>query len=181
MEKVKNFNVLEKIALDLGAIDAKVFSADQIVVEDRVRLKCMVGCPFYGKTLKCPPYTPSTDDFRNILKEYNFAMIIKLKLPEIISESGHYRTLLTILLEIERAAFNQGYTFATVFYAGHCRLCEKCNVENGTCLNPMMSRFSAEAMGINLLKTAKNVGMELKIPTSDNKIPLTPMAILLID
>jgi predicted metal-binding protein len=108
-------------------------------------------------------------------------MIIKLKLPEIISESGHYRTLLTILLEIERAAFNQGYTFATVFYAGHCRLCEKCNVENGTCLNPMISRFSAEAMGINLLKTAKNVGMELKIPTSDNKIPLTPMAILLID
>jgi predicted metal-binding protein len=45
----------------------------------------------------------------------------------------------------------------------------------------MISRFSAEAMGINLLKTAKNVGMELKIPTSDNKIPLTPMAILLID
>lgn len=209
MEKTDNYKILEKLAMDLGAINAEVIPADQIIVEDRVRLKCMVGCPAYGKTLKCPPYTPSTDDFRKIIKEYSFAMIIKLKLPDIIEESlvkniqmkngearlrnqelssmkrpdfsDHYRTMLTNLLEIERAAFNQGYTFAIAFYAGHCRLCEKCNVKNGICLNPMTARFSCEAMGINMLKTAKNAGIELMISTADNKIPLTPIAIILID
>ncbi|PKL67819.1 MAG: hypothetical protein CVV28_03580 [Methanobacteriales archaeon HGW-Methanobacteriales-1] len=45
----------------------------------------------------------------------------------------------------------------------------------------MMSRFAAEAMGINMLKTAENAGMELKFCTEDNPTPITPMAILLID
>ena len=65
------------------------------------------------------------------------------------------------------------------FFAGRCMLCEKCNVENGTCLNPQMARFSPEAMGINMLKTAKNAGMDLKFHSEDTTI--TPMAILLID
>jgi predicted metal-binding protein len=54
-------------------------------------------------------------------------------------------------------------------------------VENGICLNPMMARFAAEAMGINLLKTAKNAGMDLKFHTEWNSTLITPMAILLID
>jgi hypothetical protein len=92
--------------------------------------------------------------------------------------SSPYKNSLMDLLELERAAFNLGYTFATVFFAGRCMLCEKCNVENGICKNPMIARFSAEAMGINLLKTAENAGMELKF--SQDSSP-TPMAILLID
>jgi predicted metal-binding protein len=91
--------------------------------------------------------------------------------------SVHYKNALIDLLELERAAFNMGYTFATVFFAGHCMLCEKCDVENGICNNPMIARFSAESMGINLLKTAENAGMELKFNSSEP----TGMAVLLID
>jgi len=150
-----------------------------------------------------------------MLKEYNFAMIVKLKPSELSNGlkakynidmeeksarlgdqyqdinkmsssiwsdfSGHYKNSLMDLLELERAAFNRGYTFATVFFAGRCLLCEECDVKSGLCRNPVIARFSAESMGINLSKTAENAGMELKFHTEDNSNSITPMAILLID
>ncbi len=209
MEK-SDYNILEEIALEMGCPEAKVISADDVVVEDRVRLKCIVGCPYYGKGLRCPPYTPSVDEFRKMLNDYSFAMVIKVKPQEISDEimakykdekeharlrdqyndinkisssvwadfSGYYKKSLMELLELESEAFKLGYTFATVFFAGRCLLCEKCSVETGSCMNPMIARFSAEAMGINLLKTAKNSGMELKFDPNNDP---TPMAILLID
>lgn len=204
-----DYRVLEKLALDLGVAYAKVIPAEKVVVEERVRLKCMV-CPYYGKNLKCPPHTPSIQEFQKIVHEYNSAMIVKLKPPEIskkITEYCHekgdevrlwnkdlnnlspvlwsdisdiYRTMLTDLLEMERTAFNQGYALAMAFFGGRCLLCENCNLDNG-CQNALMARFSAEAMGINVLKTAENVGMELEFPSEGNQSPITPIAILLID
>jgi predicted metal-binding protein len=209
MPKNDDYSVLEKFALDLGVASAKIISTEKVVVEDRVRLKCMV-CPYYGKNLKCPPYTPSIEKFRRMLNDYSTAMIVKLKPPEISGKiakygqtkgeesrlwnqdlnnlsptiwadiSNIYKTMLTDLLEIERAAFNQGYTFAVAFFGGRCLLCENCGMDNG-CQNALMARFSAEAMGINVLKTAKNARMEIKFPSEGNKTPITPIAILLID
>lgn len=210
---IEDYKVLERIALEMGCPEAKVISADDVVIEDRVRLKCMVGCPYYGNGLRCPPYTPSVDEFRKMLNDYSFAMVVKVKPQKISDEvmakyklgkdkkkhvrlrdqyndvdkisssvwadfSGPYRNSLMDLLELESAAFKLGYAFATVFFAGRCMLCEKCNVENDACMNPMIARFSAEAMGINLLKTAENAGMELKFNQDSSP---TPMAILLID
>ena len=54
----EKFDFLRKRALELGAADAKIFPANHVVVEDRVVLKCKIGCNNYGKTLACPPYTP---------------------------------------------------------------------------------------------------------------------------
>ena len=211
MQNIENYKDLEKLALERGYPEANAIPVDNVVVEDRVRLRCIIGCPHYGKGLRCPPYTPSIDEFRKMLNDYSFAMIIRLKKPKISNElkakynlgnlegsdrlqgqyndldkksqelwsdfSNSYKNALIDLLELERAAFNMGYTFATVFFAGHCMLCEKCNVENGICNNPVIARFSAESMGINLLKTAESAGMELKFNSDDP----TGMAILLID
>nr|WP_319373926.1 DUF2284 domain-containing protein [uncultured Methanobacterium sp.] len=209
MPKNDNYRVLEKFALDLGVASAKIIPAEKVVVEDRVRLKCMV-CPYYGKNLKCPPYTPNIEEFKRMLNDYTTAMIVKLKPPEISGKiakyeqikgeksrlwnhdlnnlsptiwadiSNIYKTMLTDLLEIERTAFNQGYAFAIAFFGGKCLLCENCDLDNG-CQNALMARFSAEAMGINVLKTAENVGMELKFPSEGNRTPITPIALLLID
>ncbi|OPY23823.1 MAG: hypothetical protein A4E27_01388 [Methanobacterium sp. PtaU1.Bin242] len=205
--------VLKKAALGLGCAEAKVIPADQIVVEDRVRLRCMIGCPTYGRNLRCPPYAPSVDSFRKILNDYSVAMVIRIKPPEISEEllekykpknkdfrlwdryqdpvtvtstiwndySQIYKSMLMVLLELERAAFKQGYPLATAFFGGKCMLCEKCNVEGGVCLYPLMSRYASEAMGVNLLKTAENAGMKLQFSNEDDPTPITPMAILLID
>jgi len=214
MVKTDNYQALEKEALKLGCTEAKVIPADQIVVEDRVRLRCMIGCPTYGKNLRCPPYTPSVDSFRNILNDYSVAMVIRIKPPE-ISEilqdkykpknrgedrfwdrykdpdtaasatwsdfSEIYKSMLMVLLEVERAAFKQGYPLATGFFGGRCMLCEECNVKEGVCLNPVMSRFASEAMGINLSKTAENAGIQLQFKGEDDPSQITLMAILLID
>ena len=50
-------------------------------------------------------------------------------------------------------------------------------MDNGECQYPIMSRFASESMGINLVKTAKNAGMELKF---NPKVP-TAMAVMLIN
>ena len=81
------------------------------------------------------------------------------------------------MLELEKAAFNEGYTFAVAFVNGSCRLCEKCNLENGICLHPNMARIPEHAVGINMKKTTE-AGMALKFPIKGNP---EPMALLLID
>ena len=63
------FDFLKDLALELGAAEAKIIPADEIVVENRVVLKCRVGCKEFGKTLMCPPYAPSVDEFRKSLSE----------------------------------------------------------------------------------------------------------------
>ena len=82
MTGLEDYQYLEKLALDAGVHSAKVITAKQIVVEGRVRLKCEVGCPVYGKYLKCPPHVPSVDEFRKVLNDYRYAMIVRYKQPE---------------------------------------------------------------------------------------------------
>jgi predicted metal-binding protein len=226
--QIDNYRVLEKKALKLGFASAKIILMDDVVIEDRLRLQCMVSCSHYGKNLKCPPYAPSMDEFRKMLNEYSFAMVVKFKPPEISDEiiakynlaegaenpqnmdkvtivqelenqlitanetqdidkmalmrsdfAESYKNALMDLLELEKAAFKQGYTLATVFFYGACWLCEKCNIETGICRNPRISRYSTEVAGINIVKTAENAGMGFKFPIKDDE--LGGLVLLLID
>ena len=90
--EAEKFQFLVKLALENGAADAKIIPANKVVVEDRVVLKCKVGCNHYGKTLACPPYTPSAEEFRKIVSEYSYAMFMKFKSkaeadPEVLQET----------------------------------------------------------------------------------------------
>ena len=75
--KSKEFDFLEKLAVDQGAVEAKVMPTSQIVVEDRAILKCRAGCASYGKRLTCPPYVPTVAEFRKMLKDYKYALLAK--------------------------------------------------------------------------------------------------------
>ncbi len=206
--KSRQFDFLKKSALELGAIDAKVVRSDRIFVEDRVTLKCRAGCVGYGKKLTCPPHVPTPEEFRRILGEYQYALLVKFKSPaqtddDVVRSIYKYwldpaapadkkekaskfwneyfdysKDLHLKMLELEKAAFNEGYTFAIAFVNGSCRLCEKCNVEKGICLHPNMARIPEHAVGINMKKTAQEAGMALKFPIKGNP---EPMALLLID
>jgi predicted metal-binding protein len=201
------FNFLEKLAMDLGAAEAKVIPARDIVVEDRVVLKCQAGCASYGKRLRCPPYAPTVDQFRRMLRDYTHALLLKfttaveadaevarsyLRLqydPEAPKEkkgeierfksafNSDRKRMNLAVLELEKAAFNKGYTLA-VGFSGPCLLCDECNVKGGLCLHPTMARFPEHAVGINVKKTAKKAWMTLRFPFS--RTP-EPMALLLID
>ena len=69
-------------AVELGGSEAKIIQSDQVLVEDRVRMKCMIPrCPFYGMSLNCPPYAPTPQDIRPILQEYHRGIFIRLGVP----------------------------------------------------------------------------------------------------
>jgi predicted metal-binding protein len=136
------FDFLRTLALSLGAAEARVILAEDVVVENRVVLKCRVGCDDYGKKLTCPPYTPKVDEFRKMLKDYRHAMVVKFKSPaeadkdtsrsllrsqydptmsrDLREKASKFwsdwksdkKRILLAVLELERAAFNRGYTFA---------------------------------------------------------------------
>jgi predicted metal-binding protein len=191
--KVREFDFLLEKAKQLGALDAKIIRSDEVVVEDRVLLKCRTGCDSYGKKFVCPPFTPTLDEFRKMLKEYKKALIVKFPVeaeaeedvgrslqknqysPEIPSDlrdrtnkfwemwSGDKRRILLSMLELEKAAFNRGYTLALSLTAGSCALCTKCNME-AKCSHPTMARYPEHALGVNVKKTLKKAGMSIKFP-----------------
>jgi predicted metal-binding protein len=75
------FAFLVDAARTLGAADAKVIPASDVVVENRVPLKCRAGCIGYGKKLTCPPHVPTPDEFRKVLAEYRYALLVKFISP----------------------------------------------------------------------------------------------------
>jgi len=204
----EKFEFLAKLALDNGAADAKIIPADKVVVEDRVVLKCKVGCTHYGKTLACPPYTPSAEEFRKIVSEYNYALFMKFKskaeadpemlkkivvaetdpsVPKEVKEKAakfwadwkdDKRKMLQSVVDLEKAAMSKGYSLAIAFVSGHCQLCEKCNTETRICVHPNLARWSEDAVGVNVRKTASNAGIQVSFPFAKNP---ESFALLLID
>ncbi len=204
----EKFAFLSKRALELGAADAKVISASSVVVEDRVVLKCKVGCSNYGKTLACPPYTPTAEEFRKIVSEYSYALFMKFtskaeaepELQKLLSKPANdpaltdeskekiakfwaswkqdKRGMLESVVALEKEAMRSGYSLAIAFVSGHCQLCEKCSLETKVCVHPELARYSEDAVGVNVRKTAKNAGIEYVFPFPKNP---ESFALLLID
>jgi predicted metal-binding protein len=205
---LEKFDFLRKTALEMGAADAKVIPADKVVVEDRVVLKCKVGCVNYGKTLMCPPFAPTPAEFRKIVKEYSYALFMKFKSkaaadpevakhlskaendpsfpPEIKEKVKAFwaawkedkHKMLETVVNLEKAAMSEGYNLAVGLVSGACQLCEKCDVKTKNCAHPTMARYSEDGVGVNVKKTAKNAGIPVTFPFED-----TPesFALLLID
>jgi predicted metal-binding protein len=204
----EKFQFLVKLALETGAADAKIFTADKVVIEDRVVLKCKVGCNHYGETLACPPYTPTADQFRKIVSEYSYAMFMKYTTTATADKEVYpylmtYQTdpkvsqeikdkaaafwqgwkdskykMLQSVVGLEKAAMRQGYSLAMSFISGHCQLCEKCNTETGICRHPELMRISEDAIGVNVKKTAANSGIHYQFPFTSSA---DSFALLLIE
>ena len=66
-------------AQELGASEAVAIPATDIVVDERATLKCLAPlCSFYGTNLMCPPTVMPVSEFKNILKSYCYAILIKI-------------------------------------------------------------------------------------------------------
>jgi predicted metal-binding protein len=206
--KAIEFDFIKNKALELDALDCKIISVTDVYVENRIPLKCRVGCVGYGKKLTCPPYVPTPNEFREILNEYEYAALLKFKSPakadhetvcsiyknwldpdvetdlkvkaeKFWDEYFDYSNIIhNKMLELEKVAFNQGYTLALAFVNGSCKLCKSCNLKEKICVHPSLARIPEHAVGINMKKTAKAAGMELKFPFSGQPEPMT---LLLID
>lgn len=201
------FETLKTLALNLGAIDAKIIPVKKIVIENRVVLKCSLGCEKYGKTLACPPHAPTPEKFRQLVGEYNYAMFMQFKstaelAPELIkylaktpdntvpaeirakveqfwlSWKNDGKRQLDTVIQLEKAAAKEGFILAAGFVSGSCTICPKCNVKKGICIHPEMRRFSEEGLGVNVKATAEKAGMVFTLPFNKNP---ESYALLLID
>ena len=181
----------------LGADRAAPLPAAAVVVDERVRLKCRVPlCSSYGHNLMCPPHVPEPDETRAALARYDDALLVQQRIPvtqaevdaaldgrtyaesraaattpggcenEVVAAQNAFAKLMSAL---EREAFKLGYRFAAAFAGGDCVLCPVCEgVVDGVCRHPFAARPSMEAVGIDVVATARAAGLEVVLPALDH-------------
>lgn len=165
-------------AVELGAADAKMITRDEVIVEDRVPLKCRIPrCPHYGESPNCPPYTPSAEEMRRIVQEYHHGIFIRLLIPsdqiagkEAVEENRLHpfrKKIQEIVSKLESEAFYDGYPLAMGFSAGSCKRTFCPDVECAAmtpgkgCRFPLWSRPSMESVGMNVYAMAAKAGWEI--------------------
>jgi predicted metal-binding protein len=195
-QKVESdLNFLCQEAKKLGAEDAVVVKASDILVDPRATLKCQVPiCIYYGNSLMCPPYVMKASEFQEILSKYAHAVLVQVEIsfPEeliqaameadnlaaLLKDKDYLQPLLPsmnkyneLINKIEAAAFNLGYRFAAGFTGGPCILCDECVTKQPgeSCRHPFKARPAMEAMGIDVLKTAEKAGLTAN-PSAMNNI-----------
>ena len=171
-----------KLALEHGASAAAIVSTDQIVVDERVRMKCRFPlCAHYGACMNCPPYTGSIEEMQKRVKLYQFAIVCKLDTPSdhLVSQGANSKgaesekglkdlqLLYKIVSTIESTAFYDGYYLATGFTSASCKLiwckdlpCQALQEGKG-CRFQARSYASMEAMGIDVYRLATSLGWDI--------------------
>ena len=84
MKSNPNIKLLEEKAKELGANEAILIPTASIVVENKTILKCIFGCNGWGSRV-CPPFIPTVNEFREMLKEYQWALLVDWKSDNILS------------------------------------------------------------------------------------------------
>lgn len=186
-------------AREFGATYAALMPADQVVVDERVRLKCAVPvCQGYGNYLHCPPNIMSVAEFRVVLERFSVALLVQVESERNSTDldaeglagknaaelealiHGEPNLLLgRIINQVEAEAFKAGYYYASGFSGGICILCPTCvSVASGKpCRRPYEARPSMEGVGIDVFKTAANAGLPISF-SSDQPVRWTGLVLL---
>ncbi|MDH7594487.1 MAG: DUF2284 domain-containing protein [Methanomicrobiales archaeon] len=164
--------------------DAVPIASGDIVVSQWVRFKCRYGCKGYAKHLGCPPYTPSVEETRQMISEYETGLLLRFEgipghpdlKPDEIPMDFHpfFRDLILwvngTVHYLEKMAFYDGFYKAFGMGAYPCIYCEHqhCVAEEETgivdesvrrkCRHLDLVRPSMEGAGIDVFATARNAG-----------------------
>lgn len=162
-------------AIELGATDAKVINTKMIVIDERVRAKCLIpACSKSGICGHCPPYTLDLDVMRKIVNNFHYALFSKIEVaseeitvPRVLKNGQHVRTVINnheIVSKIEAEAFYDGYYLAMALADGSCKsyFCPDIDcsalLPGQACRHPRRARPSMEALGIDVYLLATRVG-----------------------
>jgi predicted metal-binding protein len=164
-------------AIALGATRAAIVKAKDIIVDERVVLKCQIPrCFGYGTCAHCPPHTMKPGELRQILEGYRWAVFFIVDVPSGIivrdkatlkEREAAYQKIFHIVNDIESMAFYEGHYLAFGFAAGSCRhtFCssqESCQaLEGKRCRISLRSRPSMEAVGIDVYKMVARSGWDI--------------------
>jgi len=150
-----------QLAKELNMVDALIVSPNQISFDIRAILKCRWGCEdFRPGNIRCDNRRTTYQERIEMVKRYNHILFV---------HSHDARTLSAAVLEIERTAFLDGYTFA--FAIRTCNLCETCSVKQGNpCPTPDKVRPCDSSFGIDVYKTTRNLGLPCEVLKSKGDI-----------
>jgi predicted metal-binding protein len=139
------------LALERGADHATVIDTASIITAPWVRLKCQFGCYGFGRSLCCPPHTPTPEQTRQVLDSYTRALLLHrhwLKGYNVLEEFNE------MVVDLEKTIFLDGYYKAWALGSGPCRRCKRCNITD-TCMHADRARPAMEACGIDVFATAR--------------------------
>ena len=177
-------------AIDGGAKDVVVLATDDIIIDPRVRLKCLIPrCHGSGTCRNCPPYGLSIGEVRSKVSGYRKAVFFRVAANErALTSPGIPGSLKTGLVDKEGALIVVGAFYILCcqivaliekharrlgceplgFTAGDCRnvLCffqGSCRAlkDKERCRHPDLSRPAMEASGMNVFRMAANVGWDI--------------------
>ncbi len=166
-------------AITLGATDAKIITTDMVMIDERVRAKCMYPkCEHFGTSANCPPYSMEPAQTRILVDRFRYAIFFRVKVPtenlagkrtpEALASHAQFsktRSQITAILESE--AFYDGYYLAVGFGGGSCKhyFCSEkdCSaLEPGKgCRFPLLARSSMEAVGMDVYFMATAVSWDI--------------------
>lgn len=201
----KTLQELRTTALSNGATDAAVVRARDVVVDERVGLKCRnPPCEHYGRNLMCQPFTPSAEQCRKYLKLYRQGILIKVeeiippkirdyvekgwRLPRLRRNSAFrrlydpwdvrvWKKLHGVVCDVEREAFRRGFHLSTGLVGERCKLCNECDV-TAPCKRPWEARASMEALSIDVYRTVQKAGFKIEWGKRDS---VTLFGLVLVD
>ncbi|MBN1288536.1 MAG: DUF2284 domain-containing protein [Actinobacteria bacterium] len=163
---------LKKEALDAGASDVRLISAETIVIDEDLGNICGLSrCPGYGSALSCPPHAMKSGQFKELLSGYETALVLKFDIPMRILNSDERhdfsRHIHKLLTSLEKTAALAGYKNSRGFAGGSCKelycadddICEALK-EKGKCRHPELSRPSASGLGVNFNVLNRSLGWE---------------------
>jgi len=187
MKNNEIFESLRQVAFKAGAKDVKIISINDIILDQRVRLKCMIPpCSQSGLCRHCPPHGYSVEKTKQIIEKYNSGIFFSVEVEnkkianEKIGEAhrnhkfddngrlavlgGYFLLIFQISALIRKKAKDNGLK-AFCFAASNCKevICyfyNDCRVlaQNKSCRHPDLSMPSMESAGMDVFKMAANAG-----------------------
>lgn len=168
-----------QLALEWGASAAAIIPASDVIIDERVRLKCTVPrCLRAGETPNCPPYAPDLELMRRAVSRFSWAILIKCDVKPIENYApggkskaeqrrvlSFHRQSSEVVCALERQAYKDGYHLAVGFGGGSCKdyLCQGliCQfLDSGRCRFPHRARPAMEAVGIDVIALINKVGWQ---------------------
>ena len=149
-----NYQPYIDLALEQGADHAVLVTPDDIVFDGRTLLKCMFGCPDWGKGPTCPSREGALKpwEFEPLLRKYKTVLIVHSRDKKKAQEAS---------FAVERAAFLDGD--ALVFSMSDCALCSDCAGRSGEpCRNVRKARPSFHSVGIDVFGTVTKLGLPIQ-------------------
>jgi predicted metal-binding protein len=179
------------LALECGAGDAAVIDAGDVLLDPRVRLKCLIPpCYMSGQCGHCPPHGYSMEETRGRLSGYRHGVFFRVPVDSRFIASPliadalvehrmddrsdlwgvglSYVLVVQIAVLLEKRAKELGLR-ATGFTAGDCKdiLCffhSHCMAlisEKKGCRHPDLARPSMESCGMDVFAMAANAGWDV--------------------